>query len=76
MKDDRNIEAKSPEELTTSEVLMKIGAHYLCNGCNGCDYLEIAKVCDAIPINCKYMALSFYFKHLEEQEVNADGDSD
>ena len=64
------------EERTTSEVLMEIGAHYLCNGCNGCDYLEIAKVCDAIPINCKYMALSFYFKHLEEAEVNADEVSD
>lgn len=67
---------KEREELTTSKILMKIGSHYLCNGCNGCDFLEVAKVCDARPINCKYMALSFYFEHLEEKEVNADADCD
>lgn len=59
---------KEKEELTTSKVLMQIGAHYLCNGCDGCGFSEIADVCDTRPINCIYMALSFYFEHLEEKE--------
>ena len=56
------------KEKTTAEVLLKIGAHYLSNGCNHCDYYEVAKVCDARPINCCYMSLYHYFKTLEEEK--------
>ena len=63
-----NIEDKKPEELTTSEIMLKIGAHYLCNGCDGCDFTEIAEVCDSIPINCVYMKLHYYFEKLEKEE--------
>lgn len=64
----KSIEDKKPEELTTSEIMLKIGAHYLCNGCDGCDFLDVAEVCDAIPINCAYMKLHYYFEQLEKEE--------
>ena len=68
------IEDKAPEELTTSEIMLKIGAHYLVNGCNNCDFYKVAKTCDAIPINCAWMALHYYFDRLEKEEQNEDSD--
>lgn len=69
----KKIEDKKPEELTTSEVMLKIGVHYLCNGCNGCDFLEVAKICDAIPLNCAYMKLHYYFESIEKDENKVEG---
>ena len=71
----KSIEDKSPEELTTSEVMLKIGMHYLCNGCNGCDFLEVAEICDAVPLHCAYMKLHYYFENLEAEGSEKDADS-
>lgn len=59
---------KSVDDMTTSEIMTKIGAHYLFNGCNGCDFLEVAEVCDAIPLNCCYLKLARYFKREEDNK--------
>ena len=55
-------------EQTTSEIMMKIAAHYLFNGCNDCDFYKVAKICDARPLNCAYMKLKYFFEDLEEKE--------
>lgn len=61
------------KEQTTSEIMLTIGSHYLCNGCNDCDFYKVSKTCDAIPLHCSWMILCKYFQRLEKQE---DGDSD
>lgn len=52
---------------TTSEIMFEIGAYYMVHGCNNCDYYKVAKICNAVPINCAYMKLHYYFKAIELQ---------
>ena len=61
------------KEQTTSEIMLTIGAHYLSNGCNNCDFYKVSKTCDAIPFHCSWMILYKYFQRLEKQE---EGNSD
>lgn len=55
-------------EKTTSEIMMEIASHYLCNGCDDCDFYKVAGTCDAIPIHCNWMILYNHFKQEEERE--------
>lgn len=62
------------KEQTTSEIMLEIGSHYLCNGCNNCDFYTVSKTCDAIPLHCSWMILYKYFQGLEKKERGADDD--
>ena len=55
-------------EKKTSEVMRDIAVHYFCKGCNDCDFYKVAKVCDAVPLNCAWMRLCAKFEVLEETE--------
>lgn len=50
-----------------SSVFLRIATRYLMNGCDGCDFLETGKTCDARPINCKWMVLHRYFEGREDE---------
>ena len=55
-------------EKSTSAIMLDIGSYYLAHGCNHCDFYKVAKVCDAVPIECCWMKLYHYFEGLEEEE--------
>ena len=43
------------------DVFMTIAAHYLINRCEGCPFIDVADVCDSVPLNCKWLVLRLYF---------------
>jgi hypothetical protein len=57
----------------TSEIMMQIGAGYLCNNCQGCPFYgktewEIPQYCDSVPLNCCWMRLHQIFIDIEANE--------
>ena len=60
------------DEKTTSEILLSIGTHYFCNGCDDCPFYTVAEVCNTVPLNCCWMKLHGLIKRLEDEESAPD----